>query len=409
MQILKTTFAIALTATLINGCNDTPQPTGDDEPEAFEAAETSPPRPAYEIDYSAGETWLCLPGRDDACTVNLDTTVIAADGGRTIETFSRAEDPAFDCFYVYPTISGDPTGNSDMEAGPGELGAVRAQFARYGAQCRTFAPIYRQITLTALRSRFTENPLPIAINRGYEDVRAAWQWYMENENEGRGVLLIGHSQGSAMLSRLIKEEIDGTPLQDQIIAAHLIGARIAVPDGQTTGGLFETFPLCTKTAEAGCLVTFSAFRDTLPPPETTRFGRVPEEGMIAACNNPAAIEGGKVELHAYLSSGATVTGLGGLAPDHWTSTGAEITTPFVSLPGMLSAECINDGKANYLAVTVHGDPDDPRTDDIAGDVVRDGVLDAEWGLHLIDMHLAMGDLVALSEVQYETWAKGGDD
>jgi hypothetical protein len=38
----------------------------------------------------------------------------------------------------------------------------------------------------------------------------------------------------------------------------------------------------------------------------------------------------------------------------------------------------------YLALVVHGDPADPRTDDIGGDLTPD------WGKHLIDANVAMG-------------------
>ena len=68
---------------------------------------------------------------------------------------------------------------------------------------------------------------------------------------------------------------------------------------------------------------------------------------------------------------------------------------FVSVPGLLTGECVNDANGSYFAITVHGDPRDPRIDDIPGDVVSNGVKLPAWGLHLIDANVAMGDLVAL--------------
>ena len=41
---------------------------------------------------------------------------------------------------------------------------------------------------------------------------------------------------------------------------------------------------------------------------------------------------------------------------------------------------------------MHGNPADPRTDDIVGDVMANGQVNASWGLHLIDVNLAMGNL-----------------
>jgi hypothetical protein len=60
---------------------------------------------------------------------------------------------------------------------------------------------------------------------------------------------------------------------------------------------------------------------------------------------------------------------------------------------MLTAECVSNDKGSYLAVTVHGNPADPRTDEITGDVVRDGKVLPDWGLHLIDVNLSMGNLI----------------
>jgi hypothetical protein len=80
-----------------------------------------------------------------------------------------------------------------------------------------------------------------------------------------------------------------------------------------------------------------------------------------------------------------------------------INTPFVSLPGLLTAECVSSEKGSYLSVTVHGDPADPRTDDIVGDVVRDGKVQADWGLHLIDVHLAMGNLIDVVRQQSRSY------
>src|SRR5262249_38523795 len=144
-----------------------------------------------------------------------------------------------DCFYVYPTVSTDATGNSDMIPGPEEKAVVRAQFARFAGKCRPFAPIYRQITLTALRALIGGNPIPMDRALAYNDVLDAWNYYLEHDNQGRGVVLIGHSQGSAVLTQLIKSEIDGKPVQSRIISALLLGTSLPVPKGKDVGGAFQ--------------------------------------------------------------------------------------------------------------------------------------------------------------------------
>ncbi|HIG43367.1 MAG TPA: DUF3089 domain-containing protein, partial [Gammaproteobacteria bacterium] len=164
---------------------------------------------SFAVDYADKESWLCRPDFMNACDTNLDTTIVAADGSLTVEPYVPHKNPPVDCFYVYPTVSNDPTGNSDMVAGPEEMTVIHAQFARFGAVCRTFAPLYRQVTLTALRAGFSDKPIQSDRALGYQDVVDAWRYYLKHDNDGRGVVLIGHSQGSGVLTGLIASEIDG--------------------------------------------------------------------------------------------------------------------------------------------------------------------------------------------------------
>jgi hypothetical protein len=52
---------------------------------------------------------------------------------------------------------------------------------------------------------------------------------------------------------------------------------------------------------------------------------------------------------------------------------------------------------------VNADPADPRTDQIGGDVKIGDIVLKQWGLHLIDMNLAQGDLIALAVSQAKAW------
>ncbi len=354
--------------------------------------QTAPPPAPPKNDYSKPDTWVCRPGRKDACSADLTTTVVAADGKLTQETFTPDRNAPIDCFYVYPTVSLDTTPNSDMAAGPEEGNVVRGQLARFGSQCRLYAPLYRQITLTALRAMMAGRAMSADRNLGYNDVVDAWKYYLEHDNQGRGVVLIGHSQGSGVLTQLIRSEIDGKPIQSRIVSAMLLGTNVAVPKGKDVGGAFQSMPLCRSASQTGCVISYVTFRAKTPPPSNARFGRVQSNDMVAACTNPAALGGGSGGLHAYLSSGARTSGTAAL-PRPWVTPNQPIDTPFVSVPGLLTAECVSNESGSYLAVKVNSDPADPRTDDIAGDVVTNGQVMADWGLHLIDVHVAMGNLV----------------
>jgi hypothetical protein len=353
-------------------------------------------------DYKQDAAWLCRPGRNDACGQNQDVTVVRADGKTKVERFRADKAAAFDCFYVYPTVSLDQTPNSDLNAGPEELAVIASQAARFTSKCRVFAPLYRQVTLTALRQVMAGGTPAVDRGLALRDVYEAWNDYLRRDNKGRGVVLIGHSQGSGVLKELLARYIEGQPIQRNIVGAYLIGTNLAVPQGQAVGGDLKRLKLCTQAGQYNCVVSYVTFRADTPPPANSRFGRIADKpGMVAACVNPAALGGGKAVTDPIF--GAKGAGLGSAPQPAWTSTGGAVTTPFVKTPGLISAECVNANGFNYLAVSVNADPKDPRTDTIAGDVSVGGQILADWGLHLIDMPVAMGNLVELADAQAKAW------
>jgi hypothetical protein len=208
-----------------------------------------------------------------------------------------------------------------------------------------------------------------------------------------------------VLAQLIRNEIDGKPVQSKIVSALLLGSNVAVPKGKDVGGAFMSMPLCRSASQTGCVITYVTFRSTIPPPADSRFGRVQGEGMEAGCTNPAALGGGPGQLHSYLSAGPNSITSSSAPPPAWVTPSEPINTPFVSVPGLLTAQCVSNEKGSYLEVTVHGDPHDPRTDDVAGDVMAAGKPVPSWGLHLIDVHVAMGNLVDIVARQASAYAK----
>jgi hypothetical protein len=337
----------------------------------------------------------------DACVTDQTATVVNADGSEHVETW--AADPAapIDCFYVYPTVSREPTPNSDMTITAAEQGVVVQQVARFASKCRVYAPMYRQVTLTALRAALSGQPSMADRHLAYDDVRDAWNEYLAHDNRGRGVVLIGHSQGSRVLSELVKNEIDGKPVQSQIVSIILAGTVLQVPVGKDVGGEFKSIPLCHAQDQTWCAIAFASFRANSPPPADSLFGKSAGPGLMAACVNPAALGGGSGELEAYLPAGRTQ--FASQHPVAWVKGGPEIATPFATVPGLLSAQCVSDAHGSYLAITIHGDPKDPRTDDISGDVIVGGKVLPGWGLHLIDMNLTMGNLIDDVGAESKAW------
>jgi pimeloyl-ACP methyl ester carboxylesterase len=357
-------------------------------------------------DYGGDTSWLCRPGRKgDACDVDLTTTIVAANGTLTQETWAADPKAPIDCFYVYPTVSTDPVRNSDMTTDPAERNVIHQQFARFGSKCRTFAPMYRQITLRGLQAALATNADPLSLfSKGvqYDDVRDAWQHYLKNDNQGRGVVLIGHSQGAYILQALVANEIDGKPVQKQLVGAYILGATFLTPRGKDVGAQLKQVPLCRKAGQIGCVVNYSAFRSTVPPPANTLFGVSTDPASSGSCTNPATLGPGGAPLRAYLSTHGRTIALAGVVPNPW-ATGKEVDTPFVSVPGLLTAECKSNEFATYLEIRVNGDPADPRVDDITGDLGAASKPIAQWGLHLIDVNLAMGNLLDLVEAQSKAY------
>jgi hypothetical protein len=236
--------------------------------------------------------------------------------------------------------------------------------------------------------------MPMSRELAYGDVRAAWRSYLANDNHGRGFVLVGHSQGTGVLSRLVREEIDGKPIQSQMVSALLIGGGgwLAVKPGDAAALIFPHTPVCRTNTEIGCIIGFSSFRAEAPPAAGTLFEKAPE-GAHPACANPSALAGGEGSLDAYLSASGETISFEAKEPVAWTNPPHRIDTPFVKAPGLLRARCVEDGQVAYLAVSRNAVPNGPRAGDIKGDLIINGKVLPDWGLHLVDVNLTMGNLL----------------
>jgi hypothetical protein len=357
--------------------------------------------------YADPAHWVCRPDKVDTCDVSLDATSVAADGTLSHVAGAAPADPPIDCFYVYPTISRDPGLNSDLNAEPGQEGlAAAGQVAPLSPGCRVFAPTYRSATVSAVAASVRGETVGEEVYRtAFADVVDAWKHYLANDNNGRGVVLVGHSQGAGMLRELIRQEID--PHEDVrrfLVSAFIAGSAVRVPEGADVGGDFAEVPLCRRRDQVGCVVAWATYPADPGPPDDARFGRVREAGM-AACVNPAAPAGGRAELHPVFgrTPGRGREALGG-APDTtaWVDPSkGEITTSFALLPGLFEGECVVRDGVSYLAIAMHAEPADPRIDTL------DGGAPPDWGLHLHDVNLVMGDIGSLVAAQTEAFKAGG--
>jgi hypothetical protein len=346
---------------------------------------------------AAKTVWLCKPGlAANPCGRSLTTTVVQADGTQRTEHATRPRKPKIDCFYVYPTVSGQDRINATKTAEPEEKAVAEQQAARFSQTCRVFAPVYRQLTLRAI---FGEIPASAAA-KAYGDVRSAWRDYLRNHNNGRGVVLIGHSQGTYMLRQLARDVIDRRPkVRRRLVSALLLGGNVLVKKGRDSGGDFRDIPACRAARQTGCVVGYSAFYGT--PPADSRFGRATDRLGIepdpdteeVLCTNPAALGAGSGELDPYFAT-APFPGPLGAVTDR---PPASVSTRWVSVPRLYRARCRREGGAVWLGVTPAAG--DPRP--LVSERIGPG-----WGLHLYDVNLALGNLVAVVRRQAKAYLRG---
>jgi len=360
----------------------------------------SEPPPTVKAQDHSGTVWLCRPElASNPCRSDLTTTVIARDGARSVQHAWPAPNPPVDCFYVYPTISDQATINANRTVGVRQLAVALAEASRFSQVCRVYAPVYRQVTLKALRhpARITRADALVA----YDSVRSAFHDYLDHFNHGRGIVFIGHSQGATILTRLLQREVDHDPsLRRRMVSALLLGGNVTVRTVRRTGGDFSHIPACSSEHQTGCVVAYSSF--TAKPPPNSQFGRTssdagvrllaptnPSPELRIMCVNPAALGGGTAHLDPYLPSLA----LRFLPGRHK----LKVATPWVSFPGEYSARCESSGNATWLQVTP------TRGQDRRPPLVESG--DALLGLHVLDLNIALGNLVRLVGDQAAAFAR----
>jgi hypothetical protein len=325
-------------------------------------------------DYSVAAHWVCRPGADAVCTTGLDANIQNADGSTTSLPFTPAADPAIDCFYLYPTVSQEQTQFADLTDSPEIQAETRAQVGRLSSRCRVFAPIYRQATTYGLNHPSSGTP-----DFRMADVQSAWNYYLQNDNKGRGVVIIGHSQGTSLLQNLIAGSIDGTASQALLVSAFLAGdLSLGVPPGGAVGGTFAHIPTCSDAAQTGCVYVWGSYLagDTSAPPI---FGGARFNGFVSACVSPAAPAGGTAQLKYY----------------H-----ANSKPPWVESLGQLSGVCQADSSgANIFVVTVKpGIFAAANTTTLKAAEVAPG-----WGIHPLDIALVQGNILDVLDAEIATW------
>ncbi len=334
--------------------------------------------------YQGTDHWVCSPLLpSDPCRGLTTTTLDAANHGQPGPLTATSE-PPIDCFYVYPTVSRERGVNADLAADSSVRGVIREQAGPYSSVCRVFAPVYRQLTLAAIDANNVADTNTAkyidqrSADVAYADVLDAWRTYVTSDNHGRGVVLVGDSQGSMMLKRLLHDEIEPRPALDRLlVSAILLGGAVLVPDDRPTGGDFASTPPCQSKTQTRCVIAYSAWPASSPPYPDALFGRAAGPGQHLLCVDPAALAGG-----------------GGRADVVTSFEAGRVDTPFLTMPEALPVSCQQADRYGYLAVGKPAAGDRrPLGDLLSGNTKRDD------GLHGIDPELTAGDLLRIVAAQ----------
>jgi hypothetical protein len=354
---------------------------------------------------SAAPVWLCRPGvAPDPCTPGLSTTVYSAKLHKLgVQHPQAVKHPAIDCFYVYPTVSDQTTGNANLHIDPEERSIALYQAARYSQYCKVYAPMYRQVTLAGIGSGAAPSTKPnnaLALS----SVRSAFAYYLAHDNHGRGFVLIGHSQGSFILRQLIAKDVDPKPaVRRRLLSAILLGGNVLVKPGpKGIGGDFKHIPACRSNTQLGCVIAFSTFDQ--PVPKGSLFGRPSPilgspsgKGDIVLCTNPAALAGGSAIVKPILPSAPFAPGtLIALGNSLLKITQPHPPTVWFTEPDAYSAQCVNSNGAHVLMLKA-----------LNGAQVASPSPTAVWGLHLLDANIALGDLISIVRSQSVAFARHG--
>jgi hypothetical protein len=362
------------------------------------SASPGPAAPGKPAGQATGPAWLCRPGQSpDPCAGNPAISAVSASGAVSPGAQpSSAAASKFACFYLNPTtsVAQTATGNTSLAVTSLDRYIATEEAAPFSQVCDVWSPLYHAQTLqtvlkglagdeTLMRSTFTV---------AYDSVLPAWQWFLAHTG-GRPIILIGDSQGAAILIHLISAQLDHQPqVLRRLLVAILVGGNLQVPDGKTIGSTFTNVPLCTSATQAGCAIAFSSYPS--PPPANSVFGRPGQgtslqsqetttAGQQVACVNPAALSGGTGDLDPYLlTAGQTAIGLKERVP-----------TPWVTYPGLYSATCEQGGGASWLQVASLAGTS--RTRPVVTEASIPGAVDTgpAWGFHGYEFNLALGSLL----------------
>ena len=295
-----------------------------------------------------------------------------------------------------PTVRLGDEGNAAFDGNyKEETFTVRTQAARFGKECGVYAPLYRQRTLTA-----PYNPTSTTSAIAYADVLDAFRYYLGNLNQGRPFVLMGHSQGSGHLRRLITEEIDPNP---KLARPHDLGAAA----GRSRGcARREGRRRIVQARRRVSRPVRRRLRDQLllVPLDVAAAGRTRSSpraraGPAGGVHQPGQPRRRRRTVGVVLRHGSDRPAHRPRVPrvrcGRW-PTRPRSPRPSSRCRASFRRRASTPARSPICELTANADPG-PRADDIGGD------LTPQWGMHLVDVNVALGNLIDLVGTQAKAW------
>lgn len=178
---------------------------------------------------------------------------------------NKNKDSLVDVFFIHPTTYTElamPMGwNADIDNEAinkkTDNGTILYQASVFNQHCRIFAPRYRQANLKAF---FTtdKSAADKAFEIAYEDIKAAFEYYLKYYNKGRPIIIASHSQGTIHAGRLLKEFFENKSLEKNLVCAYIIGLPVFE-------NYFKKLRPCKDSTATGCFVSWRTFKEEYIP------------------------------------------------------------------------------------------------------------------------------------------------